>query len=380
MKSTARTKAQEVFPAIGSVRGSVSIFQLQMTLADAAKRLSVEPDELPACIRFGRVRDPHREEAWSKYIAGGSAGFPPFFAALLGEAKFTPKARTAGFGALRIPIDAVWVLQRDSSLLRAIRKALAKDPPLCRGETMVPVCLHVGCSTEAIQQMHRRLKTPAVSGTKRILAEEFDLAAKVSRALVGGPSPFAGLTEMKAATLAPRARNLFTLSAIYLATKALLVGPKRSYSDALDFALQYWNAVAEQIPEWGFVREKRLTSGELRSNFLHAHGVVLHGLGRAGAALRAARPKAWRRSLGELKNIDWRRTNVAVWNGRVLVGGKVANTSANVLLVSAFLKSKMRLPLTVQEQLREASLGNSEIGFDASRSNSGDHGKDGSTR
>jgi DNA sulfur modification protein DndB len=123
----------------------------------------------------------------------------------------------------------------------------------------------------------------------------------------------------------------------------------------VDVASTYWRLVAEQFPEWRQVHEREVSAGEIRRDFIHSHGIVLHALGKVGNSLALASPDpaSWERTLRGLSAIDWRRGNAAFWEGRALLGGRVSKTTANVLLTTAAIRSALGQPLLPEEQRAE---------------------------
>ena len=159
---------------------------------------------------------------------------------------------------------------------------------------------------------------------------------------------------MERSTLSPRSRRLFTLSAIYTATAALLDnveldGPEKRAK----LAASYWEEVASHMKEWEMVRQGRITAGEVREDFIHSHGVVLQALGRVGNSLLHHRNDGWKAGLTRLSTIDWHRRNAALWEGRALIGGRVSKSLQNVILTTNAIKQHLSVPLSPEEQRLE---------------------------
>jgi DNA sulfur modification protein DndB len=81
----------------------------------------------------------------------------------------------------------------------------------------------------------------------------------------------------------------------------------------------------------------------------------LHALGIAGAALFEQYPKAWRTHIKALKKVDWSRSNVADWDGRALLHGRISKASTNVQLTAIFLKQAMDVKLSEEDMLLDAT-------------------------
>jgi DNA sulfur modification protein DndB len=157
--------------------------------------------------------------------------------------------------------------------------------------------------------------------------------------------------DLEKSTLSPRSRRLFTLSAIYHATQELLNGLEfDNPSKMADLALAFWEELARHMKEWERVRRGSLTAGEVRTDFIHSHGVVLQALGRVGNTLLQKYPGQWAKKLGSLKDIDWRRANSRLWEGRAMVGGQVSKGSQHIVLTANAIKTHLKLALSPEEQ------------------------------
>src|SRR5262249_20684733 len=123
---------------------------------------------------------------------------------------------------------------------------------------------------------------------------------------------FKGMIEREKVTIPLRSHKLFTLSTLYDANEELLgkkVANKGSaeYTEKLKLASNYWNAVAEVIPDWKRVKEGDIKAPALRQEKINTHAVVLRALGGLGKVLVEAYPKNWKEKLAALKDIDWRK-------------------------------------------------------------------------
>ena len=115
-------------------------------------------------------------------------------------------------------------------------------------------------------------------------------------------------------------------------------------------AIDYWEAVSKHMPEWSLVRDGRMLASEVRQDFIHSHGVVLHALGRVGNSLLHHEPKGWQKWLANLKSINWARSNGALWHGRAIIHGRVSKSNTNVALTGNAIKKHLEVELTLEEQ------------------------------
>jgi DNA sulfur modification protein DndB len=169
---------------------------------------------------------------------------------------------------------------------------------------------------------------------------------------------FRTLTETERTSISNRSLKLFTLSSIYQGTKALLAKKRTDEVNADDrvLAATFWDEVSKHIPEWRMAAARKVTTSELRREYVHAHGLALHALGLLGSALLRDSPRNWKERLTALENIDWSRRNIKLWEGRALVAGRVSKANNNVYLTANYLKQAIGLTLSADDQILEAQL------------------------
>ena len=158
-----------------------------------------------------------------------------------------------------------------------------------------------------------------------------------------------GMRPSSSSKTASGSRKLFTLSALYSATRAFLQAfDGQPSEERADRAVEFWEQVASHFHDWELVRQRKLSAGEVRRDFIHSHGVVLQAIGRAGSALIRRYPKSWAKKLSVLASMDWARTNPE-WEGRAMIGGRVSKSSQNVSLTCNAIKQRLGLELTAEE-------------------------------
>lgn len=180
--------------------------------------------------------------------------------------------------------------------------------------------------------------------------------AEIARLVVLKSLIFRDMVEMERTNLSLRSRKLFTLSAIHAATKALLAPRAQDFPDDADqIAICFWEEVSKQFDEWQAVRDRRLMASEVRTNFIHSHGVALQAIGRVGQQLIQDK-RTWKRKLKSLRNLDWSRGNARLWEGRAMIGGRISKADSNVILTTNVLKNHLGLTLTPEEHRLEEGL------------------------
>ena len=226
-------------------------------------------------------------------------------------------------------------------------------------ETIAVVLFH-DRGLERCQQMFADLNRYAVrpSRSLSVLYDHRDDQALLAKLVLGKLPELAELVEMERSSLSPRSKPLFTLSAIYTATAALLTDVDIEGSEArAAVAADFWGRIAAQMPQWEEVRQGSLTSGAVRDSFIHSHGVVLHALGRVGNALLKSKPRGKASDpLPRLQSLDWRR-GAPVWDGRAVVAGRMSKTHQSVTLTANVIKSHLGIALSADEQALEDAFG-----------------------
>jgi DNA sulfur modification protein DndB len=168
------------------------------------------------------------------------------------------------------------------------------------------------------------------------------------------------LTELEKTTISNRSTALFTLSAVYQATQALLNIDNKDVvsTECAKIAREFWRAIGSIIPEWRQIINREITASYLRQNYVHSHTVTLFAIGMAGHELLAHYPENWRERLMVLGDIDWSRDNKALWEGRAMVRGKMNKSRDSITLTVSALKKLLGLELTKREIELEEVLSN----------------------
>jgi DNA sulfur modification protein DndB len=264
-------------------------------------------------------------------------------------------------GLLHIPMSARFVINDGQHRRAAIEQAIRENPDLA--DETIAVVFFLDLDLERSQQMFADLNRYAIRPSKSIglLYDHRDDMAQLARMVVIRSPVFRDVVEMERSTLSPRSRRLFTLSAIYSATAALLSKTEEGELDVLvQLAVEYWEQVARQMPEWNAVRLRKMTAGDVRRDFLHSHGIVLQALGKVGSELIGLTTPEWKRALEPLRSIDWSRTTTQQWEGRAMVGGRVSKAGHHVTLTTNLIKKHLALPLSSEEQRVEDAYARGE--------------------
>jgi DNA sulfur modification protein DndB len=330
-----------------------------------AKLFVFDNEELMPELRAQRSMNRARIPEIARYIISnaGSYTFSAITASIDGHLTFASVNDTDAnhfrMGTLTVDMDARFIVNDGQHRRAAIEMAIEERPEL--GDETIAVVFFHDRGLERCQQMFADLNRYAVkpSPSLSVLYDHRNAAASVAKHLGLTSRVFRNLIESERSSLSKRSRKLFTLSALHFAILEML-GEREleDFSGASKKCNEFWEAIGDQIPEWIYVREGRMTAGEVRQDFIHSHAIVLQALGRVGKFI-------YRASSGQpdlkhvfrnLREIDWSRSNVTTWEGRAMIGGRMAKNSQNITLTCNQIKHSLGLSLTPEEQVIESAF------------------------
>ncbi len=345
-----------VFPAIRGIQAGREFYVSMCPLRLLPKIFLFNEAELVPELRAQRQLNRARLPEIAKYIAGNrdSYVFSAITASVDAEVRFVSSPNGEDLGVLHVPMSARFIINDGQHRRAAIEMALQDCPELADESIAVVFFLDRGLAR--CQQMFVDLNRYAIrpSRSLNVLYDHRDDRARLAKLVVEQLPRLKPLVEIEKSSLSAGSKALFTLSALCTATAALLVN-QDSDEDRDGMVVAFWQAVFDQLPEWKAVHDGRMTAGAFRSQYLHAHGVVLHALGKVGSALLHHHPQDWRDKLKGLRKIDWRRSAPG-WEGRATVGGNVSKSSQNVVLTANLIKQRLGLSLSPEEQRVEDAL------------------------
>ena len=347
-------------PALRGVQAGREYFVTMCPLKIVTNLLKVNEDDISPELRAQRVINKSRVPALSQYIVENrdSYLFSSLTASVDGDAEFTPISKSANgqkMGVLRVSMESKWLINDGQHRRAAIDLALKDDPSL--GNESISIVIFIDRGLKRSQQMFADLNRFAVRPTKSlgILYDHRDPVSKLCQDLTKEVRVFRGKVEKAKSTISNRSQKLFTLSGIYQATRRLIGIEEGAEvpSEGKELVVRFWNAVGKNMPDWINAVKKEVSPKELRTDYVHAHGIALQALAIAGAALIAAHPNDWEKRLAKIKTIDWARENSELWEGRAMIGGQI-NKSLNCQLLTAnVIKKHLKLPLNSREQEAE---------------------------
>jgi DNA sulfur modification protein DndB len=352
-----------IFPAIRGIQAGREYYVSMCPLRLLSKLFVFDDEELVPELRAQRTLNRARIPDLARYVVNNRDNytFSAITASIDGPVKFEPVGAndSASFrmGTLTVAMDAKFVVNDGQHRQAAIKDALQAAPEL--GDETIAVVFFLDRGLARCQQMFADLNRHAVkpSASLGILYDHRSAAANVAKHLSLTSKVFQNLIETERSSLSKRSRKLFTLSALHFSILEMLPEKElEDFSSASRKCQEFWELVGEQIPEWLYVRESKMTSGEVRRDFIHSHAIVLQALGRVGKAIYQLPVPNPPMVLKKLKGIDWSRKNAASWEGRAMIGGSMAKSGQNVTLTSNEIKRVLGLQLTADEQNAEDAL------------------------
>lgn len=347
------------FPAIRGVQAGREYYVSMCPLSLVHKIFKFDEEELSPELRAQRILNKGRIPEIARYISSNPNNyvFSAITASIDGDVKFTtinndPEALRNGF--LRIDMNARIIVNDGQHRRAAIEMALKDDGALANES--IAVVFFIDRGLERSQQMFSDLNRHAIRPSRSLglLYDHRNDMSKIAKFVALSANAFKGLVEMERSTLSERSKKLFTLSSIYTGCHALLDASElEDVNGASAVCISFWEEVSKYIPEWDLVRKSKLSSGEIRRDFIHSHGIAIQSLGVVGNQLLRDHPKDWKKTVASLEKIDWSRNNTKIWEGRALIGGRVSKTSSNVTLTSNLIKQKLGLTLSPEEKRME---------------------------
>jgi len=345
-----------VFPSIRGIQARREYFITMCPLRLIPKIFTFDDEELRPDMRAQRMLNKNRIPEMSRYMTDNRDNyvFSALTASIDADIRFEPLGKDGDeeerIGLLHIPMDAKFIINDGQHRRAAIEMALKEDADLA--DETIAIVLFLDKGLDKCQQMFADLNRYAIRPSKSlgVLYDYRDAGAKLTKLVVLKSKLFCKVVEMEKSSLSTRSQKLFTLSALYSANRELLANRNgKSMEDLADIAINFWEEISKHIPEWKKVREGNLKSGDVRSEYIHSHGVALQAMGKLGNAILKNK-KGWKQKLKNIRKIDWSRSNTQLWEGRALSGGNVSNSGNHVTLTNNLIKQKLKIGLQPEEQ------------------------------
>mgnify|MGYP000388390798 FL=1 len=351
------------FASISGVQAGRKYYISMCPLKLIPKIFLFDEDELSPELRAQRTLNRSRVPEIARYILSNRDDyiFSAITASIDGKTSFESIDRQGmgdRLGLLRVDMNARFIINDGQHRRAAIEMALREDPSI--GDETIAVVFFIDQGLSRSQQMFADLNRHAVRPAKSLglLYDHRNEAAKIGKLTALTCQPLKGLVEFERTSLSERSRKLFTLSSLSAATQELLSGLEfKNIEEAVAQSSIFWTALFERIPEWQLVRASKMTSGEIRKDFVHSHGVLLQAFGKVGSAIYLnSRRSPNFKVLDKLSLIDFQRSNLTDWEGRVMIGGRMSKASNSIVLASSLIKSYLGIDLTPEEKRAELAF------------------------
>src|SRR6266542_832365 len=335
-------------PAMRGTIGRRQYYGTMLSLSEIPRLFKFNNwEECTPELRAQRVINKSRVPDIAKYIVDNEDGyiFSSITASYNSEVKFIPLTPGGDVGHLEIELEsAAFVINDGQHRCASITLALKDNPAL--GKEKISVLLFPQENLERLQQMFSDLNRFAHKTSKSldVLYDHRDNLSALTMALSEVVPVFKGMIDKERLTIPLRSPKLFTLSILYDANEELL-GTKidkkgtKEFKTRLALAIEYWNAVADVMPDWGKVKNDDMKAAALRQEKINTHAVVLRALGGLGKALMEAYPETWKKLLDALKAVNWRKSTGngvnPLWdNVCITAGSVVSNRQARAATLS----------------------------------------------
>lgn len=346
------------FPAIRGNQGKREFYCMMCSFATIHTHFNFNADpRIKAELKAQRKLRESRIPQITNYITENSNNyvFSSITISVGNKVKFHPtpgQGSDGKVGTVSIPLDAQILINDGQHRCAAIRAAYEQNPSL--GNEKISVVVFEDRGLKRSQQMFADLNKHAVKPTKSLglLYDHRDTFARFIVNLVNDVDIFRDRTEMERTNISNRSTNFFTLNGIADATKNLLKIKTKSISaEKQKLAAAYWNALHQNIPEWNLLVQKKISAGDLRKNYVHAHTNILNALGLVGYVL--TQRSNWKNKLRGLQKIDWQK-NSPIWQDKVVMDGKMLKNRLGIKRAA----NEILIQLGVNETVDEAMNNN----------------------
>lgn len=333
-------EAYFAFQAVKGIQANKEYYISMVPLATIPKLFVFNDEELPPEVRAQRTLNKSRIPEMCNYIVKNpnSYVFSSLTVSVDGDIVFAPVSEdTPTLGTIRIPINAKCLINDGQHRKAAIEAALKKTPKL-RYEHISVVFYH-DLGLKHSQQMFSDLNRYAIRPTKslNILYDDRDQLSCLVREMTQNLPIFNGFVEMEKTSISNRSKKLFTLSAIYHGTKALLKDMDATSEQQRAIAASFWQDVYNATEEWQAVVQGHIKSADVRRDYICSLGVTLSALGMAGNKLIKSNPSGWEEAIKALSTLDWNK-KCNSWAGLVVVNDKVVSSKTTEAALARYFE------------------------------------------
>lgn len=342
------------FVAIQGLQARSAFYVIMVPLKVVPKFFKFNDETLPAPLRAQRLLNKSRIPQICRYMTDNLNEYilSSLCASVDGEVRFEASPNSNQLGKLKISMSATVLINDGQHRRAAIEEAIKVKPYL--GDETISVVIYVDKGLKRSQQMFADLNIHSVrpSQSIKLLYNHRDEQTFLTKEVINKILLFRDFTEFEKTSISNRSSKLFTFSALHTANKELLNFKGETYTshEKIMLAVKFWKQIISLMPDWQKVQNGKICSSELRSNFLHTHGISIQALARAGNLLMSNHPEDWPLRLNKISNIDWSRHNLKIWTGRALVTGKINKSHSNLILVTNYILKILEIPLPPEFQ------------------------------
>ncbi|GAA5181535.1 DNA sulfur modification protein DndB [Acinetobacter kookii] len=342
------------FVAMQGLQARSAFYVIMVPLKFVPKFFKFDDESLPATLRAQRTLNKARIPQISRYITENPHEYimSSLCACIDGEVKFEPSPISHNMGKLKISMDATVLINDGQHRRAAIEEAIKAKPYL--GDETISVVLYADKGLKRSQQMFADLNMHAVKPAQsiKLLFNHRDEQTHITKAVIEQIPLFSRFTDFEKSSISHRSNKVFTFSSLHQATKELLCSKSENLSteNAIKISTEFWQEVIQYIPGWLDLLEGKTSAFQMRQEYIHAHGIALQALARVGNILLQAHPQDWQKYLSKLIHVEWSRNNLAIWNGRALVAGKINKSRNNLVLVTNHIQKILGIPLSSEAQ------------------------------
>ena len=351
-KSNKPTSNTMIYPAVRGIQAGKEFYVAMCTLKSVARFFSFVDSDIPPELRFQRTLRKNRIPDIKNYIKNNANDyvFSSITVSVDGNIKFIPSNIDNNLGQMVLSQNTTILINDGQHRASAIKDAVEEMSEL--GNDEISVVFFQDLGLEKSQQMFADLNKHAVKPTKSIgiLYDRRNAYSVFVVNMVKNLQIFKNRTELEKNTLSNRTLKFFTLNGVTTSTALLLGKSKRLSKQDKTIAMDFWDSVSKNIPEWILLMTDEVPAYEIRHNSVHANTNMLQAIGVYGNLLIKEFPNTWKKKLNGFKKIDWSRSNPE-WDGKIVVNGRMMknkigiNLVANILLSHCGAKSRITVDL-----------------------------------
>jgi len=306
-RETDKETGTMTFDAVRGVQAGKEFYSAMVSFKTIAEHFKFDDPSMAADLRAQRKIRETRVPKLASYITQNRDNyvFSSITVSVGGKMDFHPTpglGELGRTGTLIISMNSPLLINDGQHRCAAIKEVFFKHTDFQNEKISVVFFLDKGLKRS--QQMFADLNKHAVKPTKSLglLYDHRDTFARFIVNLSKDVEIFNGRTEMERASISPRSKNFFTLNGIADATRYLLKLKTKSIPpEKQKLAVEFWEAVGNSMSDWQMLLDSnsKVSPGDLRATYVHAHTNILNAIGIAGHVL-VTQHSDWKKMLKKL--------------------------------------------------------------------------------